>query len=48
MKCIDRLHPGLKKILKKNFTLMLIQAQDHYAFRTTIDQRGKQILSFCS
>ena len=42
MKCIDCLNPDLKGILKNNF--MLIQAGDHYAIRTAIDQTREQIM----
>ena len=43
MKCIDHLYPNLKQILENNY--MSIQAQDTYAIRTAIDQRGEQTLN---
>jgi hypothetical protein len=43
MKSIDNVYPGLKPLLKKN--CMSVQAQDRYAVRTAIDQRGEQTIN---
>ena len=40
MKSIDVVYPGLRPLLENN--CLSVQAQDRYAVRTSIDQRGEQ------
>ena len=43
MKSIDIIFPGLKTFLEENG--MSVQAQEKYALRTAVDQRGEQTIN---